>query len=233
FASVGPESGAACSRALRTRETVCIEDVARDSDFAPYREIAARAGFSAVQSEPLIGRGGQLVGILSIHFRKPHVFSERDRRLGSLVARPAADLIVNRTQQENVARPNEGLRQRTAELEASQKQLSSQAAKLLEQDRNKETFLAALGHELRNPLTAIQYSLELISASDESSQAAIAVLRRQTRHMIGLVNDLLDVARINRGTLEIQREVIELDQCVLAAVDTARRRADAKGLALR
>src|SRR5262249_1196498 len=87
--------------------------------------------------------------------------------------------------------------------------------------------------ELRNPLTAIQYSLELISASDESSQAAIAVLRRQTRHMIGLVNDLLDVARINRGTLEIQREVIELDQCVLAAVDTARRPADAKGLALR
>src|SRR5262249_31765944 len=168
FASVGPESGSACGRALRTRETVCIEDVTQDSDFAPHHEIAAQAGFRAVQSEPLIGRGGQLVGVLSIHFRKPHVFSERDRRLGSLVARPAADLIVNRTQQENVVRLNEALSQRTAELEASQKQLSSQAAKLLEQDHNKERFLAALGHELRNPMAAIQNSLELISASDES-----------------------------------------------------------------
>jgi signal transduction histidine kinase len=54
----------------------------------------------------------------------------------------------------------------------------------------------------------------------------------QTRHVVRLVNDLLDVARINRGTLEIQREVIELKQCVLAAVDSARSRADAKGLAL-
>jgi two-component system, chemotaxis family, CheB/CheR fusion protein len=232
FESVGPEDGTSCGRALRTRATVCIEDVMRDSEFVPYRESAARAGFRAVQSEPLIGSGGQLVGVLSIHFRKPHVFSERDRRLGSLVARPAADLIVNRTQQENVARLNEALKQRTAELEASQQQLSSQAAKLLEQDRNKEAFLAALGHELRNPMAAIQVSLELISASDESSQAAISVLRRQTRHVVRLVNDLLDVARINRGTLEIQREVVELKQSVLAAVDSARSRADAKGLAL-
>jgi two-component system CheB/CheR fusion protein len=232
FASIGPEDGSACGRALRTRETICIEDVTHDSEFAPYREIAAQAGFRAVQSEPLIGRGGELVGVLSIHFRKPHEFSERDRRLGSLVARLAADLIVNRTQQENLTCLNKELNRRTAELEASQRQLLSQAAGLLEQDRNKETFLAALGHELRNPMAAIQNSLELISASDESSQAAIAVLRRQTRHMVRLVNDLLDIARINRGTLEIQREVFELNKCVLVAVDSARRQAETKGLEL-
>ena len=81
-------------------------------------------------------------------------------------------------------------------------------------------------------MAAIQNSLELISASDESSQVAIAVLRRQTRHVVRLINDLLDVARINRGTLEIQREVFELNRCMLAAVDTSRRRAEAKGLAL-
>jgi hypothetical protein len=52
-----------------------------------------------VQSEPLIGKGGELVGVMSIHFREPHAFSERDRRLGTMVARPTADLIVNRTQQ--------------------------------------------------------------------------------------------------------------------------------------
>jgi hypothetical protein len=45
----------------------------RDPDFAPYRGIAAQAGFRAVQSEPLIGKGGELVGVLSIHFRS-HVY---------------------------------------------------------------------------------------------------------------------------------------------------------------
>jgi hypothetical protein len=162
--------------------TVCIEDVTRDCDFAPYREIAARAGFRAVQSEPLIGKGGELVGVMSIHFREPHAFSERDRRLGAMVTRPTADLIVNRTQQENVAQLNETLSRRTAELEAIQVQLSRQAAELLRNDRNKEAFLAALGHELRNPMAAIQHSLELISATDEPSQTAVTVLRRQTRH---------------------------------------------------
>ena len=55
--------------------------------------------------------------------------------------------------------------------------------KLLEQDQNKEAFLAALGHELRNPMAAIQNSLEVISAADEPSRGAIAILRRQVHHM--------------------------------------------------
>jgi GAF domain-containing protein len=155
FTSVGAEDGSACGRALRTRETVCIENVTHDPDFAPYREIASQAGFCAVQSEPLIGKGGELVGVLSIHFREPRAFSERERRLGGLVGRLAADVIINRTQRDKVAQLNEALSRRTAELEASQEQLSRQAYELLEQDRNKEAFLATLSHELRNPMAAI------------------------------------------------------------------------------
>jgi two-component system CheB/CheR fusion protein len=232
FRSVGGENESASDRALRTRETVCIEDVTQDLDFASYRDIAAQAGFRSVQSEPLVGKAGELVGVLSIYFREPRAFSERDRLVGGLVARLAADLIVNRRQQENVSQLNETLSRRTAELEASQEQLSRQTAKLLEQDRNKENFLAALSHELRNPMSAIQHSLELISASDQRPQAAIAILKRQTRHMARLVNDLLDIARINRGRLEIQREMVDLNQCVLMAVEPVRPRADEKGLAV-
>jgi two-component system, chemotaxis family, CheB/CheR fusion protein len=232
FTSVGPEDGSACGRALCTRETVCIEDVTRDPEFAPYREIAVQAGFRAVQSEPLIGKGGELVGVFSIHFREPRAFSERDRRVGGLVARQTADLIINRTQQKKVAELNEALTRRTAELEASQEQLARQAAELLEQDRNKETFLAVLSHELRNPMAAIQNSLELLSPTHQPPQAAIDILKRQTRHMARLVNDLLDITRINRGRLEIECEMVDLNQCVLMAVDPVRHRAHAKGLAL-
>jgi hypothetical protein len=71
FASVKTDEGAACSRALAGRERVLIEDVTVDPSFAPHREIAARAGYRAVQSTPLISRAGKLLGILSTHFRHP------------------------------------------------------------------------------------------------------------------------------------------------------------------
>jgi signal transduction histidine kinase len=105
-----------------------------------------------------------------------------------------------------IHRLNDALSHRTAELEASQEQL-------LRQDRNKEAFLAVLSHELRNPLATIQNSVELISATDQPPKGAIDILKRQTQHVARLVNDLLDVARINRGTLELRRELNLLSVC--------------------
>ncbi|SRR5579875_721776 len=233
FQLIGLEDQTACTRALRTRSTVCIEDVTLDPEYAPYRAAAAEAGYRAVQSQPLIGKGGELVGVLSIHFRNPHVFSQRDRQLGELVARQAADLIVSRTQQENITRLNEALSRRTTELEFSERQLSRKAAELLEQDRNKEGFLAALGHELRNPMAAIQNSLEVISGGDEMSQRAVVILRRQVQHMARLIDDLLDVSRTNLGTLRIQPAPVELNPLVQAALEAARSAAESKGLGLK
>jgi two-component system, chemotaxis family, CheB/CheR fusion protein len=232
FEHVGDKDQTSCGRVLQTRDTVCIEDVARDQAYAPYLVLAEEAGYRAVQSQPLIGKSGELVGVLSIHFREPRAFSERDRQMGDLVARQAADLIVSRAQQENMARLNEALGRRTSELEVSERQLSRKAAELLEQDRNKEAFLAALGHELRNPMTAIQNSLEVISGDNEQSERALLILKRQVQHMARLINDLLDITRINLGTLRIQRERVNLNQTVLAAVEPARRAAEARGLAL-
>jgi PAS domain S-box-containing protein len=93
FASVKTDEGAACSRALAGRERVLIEDVTVDPSFAPHREIAARAGYRAVQSTPLISRAGKLLGILSTHFRHPHRPSAHDLRLTDLYARQAAEII--------------------------------------------------------------------------------------------------------------------------------------------
>jgi two-component system CheB/CheR fusion protein len=104
--------------------------------------------------------------------------------------------------------------------------------KLLEQDQNKEAFLVALGHELRNPMAAIRNSLEVISVMDEPSRGAMVILKRQVHHMTRLVNDLLDISRINRGALRIEREVVDVNQSVQAAIEAVRREADVKGLSL-
>ncbi len=101
--SLGAEDATSWGRALRTRATAQIPDVTVDAGSAPDREAANRAGYRAVQSTPLISRSGALLGVLSVHFREPHPFSERDRQLGDLLGQWAADLIDNRADRDRLA----------------------------------------------------------------------------------------------------------------------------------
>jgi GAF domain-containing protein len=68
FKRVALNDGTACGRALHSRSTIVIPDTMADAGFPPYRDVAARAGFRAVQSTPLVSRSGALVGVLSNHF---------------------------------------------------------------------------------------------------------------------------------------------------------------------
>src|SRR5688572_9378951 len=92
FGNVNEES-AACGRAMRQGVRVIIEDVKSDPGFAPHRHIAASAGFRAVQSTPLFSRSGEVLGMISSHFRQPHRPSEHELRFIDLYARLAAEFI--------------------------------------------------------------------------------------------------------------------------------------------
>jgi signal transduction histidine kinase len=92
FSAVAEDSSA-CGRALQRGERVIIEDVESDPAFEPHRQIAASAGFRAVQSTPLISRSGEPLGMLSTHFRDPHRPSERELRLTDLYAWQASEMI--------------------------------------------------------------------------------------------------------------------------------------------
>jgi len=232
FEQVGMDDDSSSGRAMRARVPVHISDVTTDARYKPYLETASEAGYRAVQSTPLINRKNELVGMLSVHFRNPKEFTEREQHMSEMVARQAADLIESRSQQERVAQLNETLNKRTTELEASEKILSRQAEELMEQDRNRQDFLAALGHELRNPMAAIHASLTVMSAPDEPSRRALAILRRQTMNMTRMVNDLLDIARITHGRLHLERTVIDLNAAVMAALETIRQQAERKHLSL-
>jgi PAS domain S-box-containing protein len=96
---------------------------------------------------------------------------------------------------------------------------------LLNADRRKDEFLATLAHELRNPLAPISMGLELMEISVDDRQAIRDVcdmMKRQTKHMVRLVDDLLDVSRITRGKLELRRSQIELGDIIRNAVEAAR-----------
>jgi PAS domain S-box-containing protein len=104
-------------------------------------------------------------------------------------------------------------------------------AALRETDRRKDEFLATLAHELRNPLAPIRQAA-LISESDGATDAqrrwSHNVIGRQVHHMSLLLDDLLDISRITRGTLELRLDDTALADILEAAVETARPVIDAK-----
>jgi signal transduction histidine kinase len=102
---------------------------------------------------------------------------------------------------------------------------------LKEADRRKDEFLATLAHELRNPLAPIRQGVSVAkapNASPERHRWALDVIERQSRHMAWLLDDLLDVARIAQGRLQLRRKRVTLASVVDAAVETARPLIDAR-----
>ncbi len=79
-------------------------------------------------------------------------------------------------------------------------------------DQRKDEFLAMLAHELRNPMAPIQHSVEVLERLDIDERAgrAVEVIRRQSRQLTRMVDDLLDVSRITRGRIELERKPVEL-----------------------
>jgi signal transduction histidine kinase len=96
-------------------------------------------------------------------------------------------------------------------------------AALEDTHRRKDEFLAMLAHELRNPVAPIANAAELLSrlVQHESQRALVGIVQRQSMHLARLLDDLLDVARITQGRIDLQREVIDVGTCLQLAIETA------------
>jgi two-component system CheB/CheR fusion protein len=142
--------------------------------------------------------------MFSTHWKTPRRPDERTLRLLDLLARQAAD-IIERAQAE-------------AALRAANEQLR-------EADQRKNQFLAVLSHELRNPLAPIKNSLYILDRAapgGDQARRAQAVIDRQTGQLARLVDDLLDVTRITRNKIQLQRQRLELNELVRRTVEDNR-----------
>ena len=135
---------------------------------------------------------------------------------------------------------NESLRATNAELERANRELQAEIVermrvedRLREADRRKDEFLATLAHELRNPLAPIQSALNVRRLArpdpDPGERELQSLLERQMRHLVRLVDDLLDVSRITRDRLELRSEVLTLAPVLEAALETVQPLLDAAG----
>jgi PAS domain S-box-containing protein len=111
-------------------------------------------------------------------------------------------------------------------LEAQSTGIDITERKLMEQqlqvmDERKNQFLATLGHELRNPLAPLRTGLDLLErmTDDPAVRDLRAMMDRQVRHLTRLVDDVIDISRINRGRVELRRSRVDCNDVVDAAIE--------------
>jgi signal transduction histidine kinase len=149
---------------------------------------------------------------------KVAVFAElyrKSRDVASANAALVAEVKERRNAEEQLRQLNETLEQR----------VSDRTEELRQADRMKDEFLAMLGHELRNPLAAIMNAVQVMHASTSHPARitkSVALVDRQTRNLRRIVDDLLDVARVTRGRIELRREPADIGQIAAQAIDVVR-----------
>jgi signal transduction histidine kinase len=206
---------------FRGEGTVLSENITQDPRYgtmAPHHGMPpGHLPVCSYLAVPVKSRSGEVLGGLFLGHPDAARFQQRDARLVEGVAAQAAIAIDN-------ARLYESAQAQLATRERAE-------ASLRDSDRRKDEFLATLAHELRNPLAPIRQAVN-ISQNPEATAAQKSwsheVITRQVQHMSLLLDDLLDISRITRGTLELRRKRTQLAGVIETAIETARPAIDAK-----
>ena len=191
--------GEVCDRVAGERRRLIAESLSVSDRFPALREL----GVEAFVCYPLLAQG-RLMGTLIFGTRRRPTF-EID------------ELAVMQVFCDQVAVAMERARL-LVELERRNKELA-------ESDKRKDEFLAMLGHEIRNPLAPMMTALQLMRLHGDEDPTVIKAhkaMDRQLRHIVRLVDDLLDVSRITSGKIELRREPTDLASIIEHGLATSR-----------
>jgi len=206
--------GGLLGRTYRERRTVHVADIAEDptvSNSAAMVRIGARTGLGV----PLL-RGDEVLGVLVLVRIEVRPFDEREIELVESFARQAAIAIEN-------VRLFKEIQQKSAQLEIA--------------NRHKSEFLANMSHELRTPLNAIIGFSEVLLQKmfgelNEQQADYLEDIRSSGRHLLTLINDILDLSKIEAGRMELELAPFSLVAALNNAVTLVRERAQSHGIKL-
>ncbi|MFN8596342.1 MAG: PAS domain S-box protein [Anaerolineae bacterium] len=177
--------------------------------------------------------GGALLGFLGFDaVRQSKTWAEEDIRLLQLVSESIANMFARRSTERALQQERALLAQRVAERTA---ELSAANAELARAARLKDEFLANMSHELRTPLNAILSLSETLQdavygAINEKQSKALHNIEESGRHLLVLINDVLDLAKIGAGRVELDLDQVIVDDVCQAALRMIRETAHKKRL---
>jgi signal transduction histidine kinase/DNA-binding response OmpR family regulator len=202
-------------------EPLLAGDYLIDQHDSPFVEVVRASGLRAWIGVPLKARTA-LIGVLYAISRTPHKYGEEDQQLLSALGDQAAIAIENARLYEQVRRHAADLESR---IQARTQELQETNLKLEEASRHKSEFLASMSHELRTPLNAIiGYSEMLQEEAEELGYADfipdLQKIHGAGRHLLALINDVLDLSKIEAGKMDLFLETFEIAALLQNVVTT-------------
>ncbi len=240
-----PEGRGPTGIAVREGKPVVCSDIRSDPRVSPWRAEALKRGFASSAAFPLTVHGG-VIGVFTVYAAEPGFFD--DETVG-LLAGVTSDLSFaleslekeakREKAEEEIRRLNEDLEQRietrTQELAASNRELESRNREIERANSLKTEFLARMSHELRTPMNAIVGFSDLLAEQSEGPlndtyQAFVRHIRTGARHLVALINDILDLSKIEAGRLELHCEEFRAAEPLAEVLSVIHPLAEVKGL---
>jgi signal transduction histidine kinase len=198
-----PERGTATGRAALDGQIVHIPDVLEDSEYTRW-ELQKLGNFRAILAVPLM-REGLPIGVLGLTCSKPRQFTDKQIELVTTFADQAVIAI------ENVRLFDE---------------IQDKNRQLAEASEHKSQFVASMSHELRTPLNAIIGLTEMMVTNaarfgTEKAQEPLQRVNRAGTHLLGLINQVLDLSKIEAGKLELNPQTVQLTSLINDVISTA------------
>ena len=207
------EQNPATQYVLEHKAPLAVADAQHDPRMAPIHDLMRERGTVSLLILPLVVRR-EVVGTIGLVAVERREFSDEEIALAANAAAAASQALEN-------ARTEEALREAKATAEAA--------------NRAKSVFLANMSHELRTPLNAILGFAQLMTRDPSltpEQQENLEIIGRSGEHLLGLINDVLELSKIEAGRVTLQKESFDLHRLLDGLEEMFRLRAEDKGLML-
>ena len=219
-----------CGLAVGQQEPVYSSDILEDAHCT--REECKEAGLVSFAAIPLLGLAGT-IGVLGLASDTKRDFRAQSAFIETLASRLAITMqnsLLYEQVQCHAVELERRVDERTAELAVAKERAE-------ESDRLKSAFLATMSHELRTPLNSIigftGILLQgLVGPLNDEQGKQLRMVRDSSRHLLGLINDILDISKIEAGQLQLNREVFDMRRSIEAVVGRLSPLAEGAGLSL-
>ncbi|MGH3026788.1 MAG: sensor histidine kinase, partial [Gaiellaceae bacterium] len=201
----GPLAGS-CGAAAHFGEPVIVRDVFTDLRWERFRELAAHHALRACWSTPIRSRS-QVIGTFAVYSQTPHEPDEREEELVRRFTHLTSLAVEHdRASRERDARHEADLARQTAERA----------------NHAKSQFVTALSHELRTPLqsiTGFTENLQTLDLSPDQRRVALERIGAATNHILSIVDDVLDLARVEADAMPIELEDLDAREVIASSLD--------------